>query len=127
MSVNHMAQLVCKNPAERYGLSTKGDIEIGYDADIVLLDPEESFVVRAADSESSQGYTPFEGMELNGRVKSTFLRGRMIYDNGNIVGGAGGRYLSRPGKRPTFSCLQQHRSRCCTRYDRLSVAALSPS
>ena len=100
MSVNHMAQLVCKAPAERYGLLNKGDIAIGCDADIVLLDPNETFTVRAAESESSQGYTPFEGMELTGQVKTTFLRGNVIYENGNVVGGAEGQYLSRPTQRP---------------------------
>jgi len=78
MSLNHMAELVSKNPAQRYGLNDKGDIAVGYDADLVLLDPDESFTVRAAESESSQGYTPFEGMELSGRVKSTFLRGELV-------------------------------------------------
>jgi allantoinase len=62
----------------------------------VLVDPHESFVVRAANSPSQQGYTPFEGQELTGRVKSTFLRGQLIYQNGNIVGPARGRYLRRP-------------------------------
>jgi len=100
MSVNHMAQLVCKNPAERYGLLNKGDIAVGYDADLVLLDPDESFVVRAAESESTQGYTPFEGMELTGTVKSTFLRGNLVYDNGGVVGDAKGQYVSRPTARP---------------------------
>jgi allantoinase len=100
MSLNHMAQLVCKNPAERYGLLNKGDIAVGYDADLVLLDPDESFTVRAAESESAQGYTPFEGMELTGRVKSTFLRGQLIYDGGNVIGAAQGKYLSRPTARP---------------------------
>jgi allantoinase len=42
-----------------------------------------------------QGYSPFEGFELSGRVKSTFLRGALVYDNGNIVGPATGRYLRR--------------------------------
>ena len=99
MSLNHIAQLVSWNPAERYGLANKGDIAPGYDADIVLFDPDESFVVRAAESESAQGYTPFEGMELSGRVKSTYLRGQLVYDNGNVVGSAAGQYLSRPGQR----------------------------
>ena len=84
LSVNRMAELVCKNPAERYGLLNKGDIAVGYDADLVLLDDKQSFVVRAAESESSQGYTPFEGMELNGKVTSTFLRGNLVYDNGTM-------------------------------------------
>ncbi len=96
MSYNHMAELVSWNPAQRYGLNQKGDIALGYDADLVLLDPQESFVVRAAESESAQGYTPFEGVELNGKVKSTFLRGSLIYDQGSIIGEAKGKYLRRP-------------------------------
>ncbi|MDJ0709191.1 MAG: dihydroorotase family protein [Woeseiaceae bacterium] len=100
LSVNRMAELVCKNPAERYGLLNKGDIAVGYDADLVLLDPDETFTVRAAESESSQGYTPFEGMELTGRVKTTILRGNVVYDDGNVVGDARGQYLSRPTLRP---------------------------
>lgn len=75
MPYSYMAELLSWNPAQRFGLNSKGDIAIGYDADLVLLDPNETFVVRAAESESQQGYTPFEGMELTGRVKTTFLRG----------------------------------------------------
>jgi allantoinase len=96
MSYNHMAELLAWNPARRYGLLEKGDIAPGYDADLVLVDPHESFVVHAAESESKQGYTPFEGMELTGRVKSTFLRGEPIYDKGNVVGPPRGRYIRRP-------------------------------
>jgi allantoinase len=95
MSYNHMAELLCWNPAQRFGLLEKGDIAVGYDADLVLLDPNQTFVVRAAESESQQGYTPFEGMELTGRVKSTFLRGNLIYDRGQVLGSPKGRYLKR--------------------------------
>jgi allantoinase len=52
--------------------------------------------VRAAESESQQGYTPFEGMELSGAVKTTFLRGQRIYDGGKVIGKPVGKYLSRP-------------------------------
>ena len=95
LSEQRMAQLVCANPARRYGLREKGDIATGLDADLVLLDPNETFTVRAADSESSQGYTPFEGQELTGRVKTTILRGHTVYDNGEVVGSAGGQYVPR--------------------------------
>lgn len=96
MSYNRMAELLSWNPAQRFGLGSKGDIAIGYDADLVILDPHETFVVRAAESESQQGYTPFEGMELTGKVKTTFLRGNLIYDRGQIVTSPQGRYLKRP-------------------------------
>jgi len=100
MSYNHMAELLSWNPAQRFGLLDKGDLAPGYDADIVLVDPHERFVVRAAESESQQGYTPFEGQELTGRVKTTFLRGRRVYDEGRIVGEARGRFLRRPTSAP---------------------------
>lgn len=93
MSHNHMARLLSWNPAQRFGLDCKGDIALGYDADLVLLDPRETFVVRASESQSQQGYTPFEGLELTGRVKSTFLRGNLIYDKGEVLGQPTGRYL----------------------------------
>ena len=96
MSYNHMAELLSWNPAQRYGLLNKGDIAVGYDADLVLLDPRETFVVRAAESESQQGYTPLEGQELSGKVKQTFLRDNLIYDNGNIIAPPLGQYLKRP-------------------------------
>ena len=99
LSLPHMARLVSLTPARRYGMNNKGDIEIGLDADLAILNGRESFVVRAAESESAQGYTPFEGMELDGRVVSTYLRGQLVYDNGKIVGPALGQYLKRPSPR----------------------------
>jgi allantoinase len=52
--------------------------------------------VHAAESPSAQGYTPFEGQELAGRVTATFLRGTLAWANGRAVGPARGRYLARP-------------------------------
>ena len=95
MSLNRMAELLSWTPAQRFGLRGKGDIAPGYDADIALVDPDESFLVRAAESESHQGYSPFEGLQLTGRVKSTFLRGVPVYHDGKIIGPARGRYLGR--------------------------------
>jgi allantoinase len=100
MSLAHMAELLSWNPARRFGLGGKGDIAPGYDADLVLLDPERTFTVRAAGSPSAQGYTPFEGQELKGEVMTTFLRGQVVYDRGGVVGPARGRYLRRPTPGP---------------------------
>ena len=52
--------------------------------------------MHAAESESQQGYTPFENVELSARVKTTFLRGRRIYDDGAVIGGPTGEFIRRP-------------------------------
>jgi allantoinase len=94
---HRMAELLALNPAQRYGLLHKGDIAVGLDADLALLDPDRRFTVRAAGSASAQGYTPFEGQELTGQVTATFLRGRLAWENGRAVGPPRGRYVRRPG------------------------------
>ena len=96
LTYNQMAKLTSFNAAQRFALPSKGDIAEGLDADIVLVDPNDTWTVRAADSESQQGYTPFEGLEMTARVKTTFLRGQRIYDNGEVLGEPVGKYLHRP-------------------------------
>src|SRR5688572_24366792 len=96
LSPSRIASLVSHNPARRFGLNAKGDIAAGFDADLALVDPGERWTIHAKDSQSTQGYTPFEGIELNARVKATFLRGELICENGSVVGPPRGRYLHRP-------------------------------
>ncbi|MFV2000111.1 MAG: dihydroorotase family protein, partial [Acidimicrobiia bacterium] len=96
LTPNRVAELTSWNPSRRFGLYSKGDIDIGFDADIALVDPTATWVVHAKESESAQGYSPMEGVELTGRVTHSFLRGNQILDSGEVVGDAHGRYLSRP-------------------------------
>ena len=96
LSLNRVAALLSWNPAQRFGLNSKRDIAPGLDADLALVDPRHTSTVRASESESTQGYTPFEGIELGCKVKATFLRGGLIYENGKVLGSPRGRYLHRP-------------------------------
>ena len=67
MSYNHMAELLALEPgAALRPARARATSRSGFDADLVLVDPHETFVVRAAESPSQQGYTPFEGQELTG-------------------------------------------------------------
>lgn len=92
-----MARLVSTEPATRFGLGArKGRLAAGYDADIALVDPDTRWTVRAADSFSTQEYSPFEGLEMTAQVVRTLLRGRTIFADGAMVGEPTGRYLSRP-------------------------------
>ncbi len=97
MGYNHMARVTSWNPAQRYGLNRKGDIAAGFDADIALVDPSRTWTIHAKDSPSTQGYTPFEGLELSARIEETWLRGELIYDHARgVVGKPRGQYLHRP-------------------------------
>jgi allantoinase len=96
MSYNQMARLTSWNPAQRFGLNRKGDIAEGYDADIALVDPARTWTIAAKDSPSTQGYTPFEGLEMSARVDATFLRGMKIFEDGQVIGKPRGEYLHRP-------------------------------
>ncbi|MCC7199325.1 MAG: dihydroorotase family protein [Gammaproteobacteria bacterium] len=96
LSLNRMAELTSWNAARRFGLPSKGDLAEGYDADVVLFDPKAKFTIRAAESESTQGYTPFEGIELTGKVVDTYLRGHRILADGKVVGSPTGQYMHRP-------------------------------
>ena len=96
MGYNHMARVTSWNPAQRYGLNRKGDIAEGYDADIAIVDPACTWTISAKDSPSTQGYTPFEGLEMSARVDATFLRGTKIFEDGQVIGKPIGQYLHRP-------------------------------
>ena len=96
MGFNHMARVTSWTPAQRFGLNRKGDIAPGFDADIAIVDPARTWTISAKDSPSTQGYTPFEGLELSARVDATFLRGMKIYEDGQVIGKPRGQYLHRP-------------------------------
>ena len=98
LTYRRLAQLVAWNPARRFGLHSKGTIAQGYDADFALVDPSASWVVRAADSESAQEYTPFEGFEMSARVTDTFVRGHHVLRDGAVIGPPRGHYLRRPAR-----------------------------
>jgi allantoinase len=96
LSMGRIAALTAHNPAQRFGLRSKGAIEVGRDADFALVNPAVNWTVRAQESESSQEYTPFEGFELTAKVTDTFLRGTQVLRDGAIVGSPIGKYLRRP-------------------------------
>lgn len=100
LSLGRVAELVARNPARRFGLHTKGDVEVGYDADFCLVDTNASWTVRAAESESTQEYSPFEGFEMSARVTDTFLRGHRVLEDGKVVGDPKGRFVRRPTTGP---------------------------
>ena len=84
-------------PAALAGLSAKGRVAVGYDADLVAFDPEESFVVDPARLEQRHPVTPYAGRTLTGRVRQAWLRGISLLDadSGTPDGDPGGRLINR--------------------------------
>jgi dihydropyrimidinase len=96
LSVERLVDLVATTPARLFGLSRKGTIEPGRDADLVLFDPAARRTLRAADLHHTSDYTPYEGFELAGAVRSTFVRGRAVISDGAFVGQRGfGEFVER--------------------------------
>ncbi|WP_350279643.1 allantoinase AllB [Kribbella sp. HUAS MG21] len=62
-------------PAAQTGLGTKGRIDVGYDADLCVLAPDETFTVDARQLHHKNAITPYDGRTLTGVVRSTWLRG----------------------------------------------------
>ena len=76
---------MCSNPANLAGLAgQKGAIAVGYDADLVIFDPEKSFRVEPSELRHRHKLTPYAGRELTGAVEATFLRGQLIFEDGKI-------------------------------------------
>jgi allantoinase len=76
-SLAHVARWMSERPARLVGLSAKGGIEPGRDADFCIFAPDEPFVVEAANLHHKNPGTPYEGRKLMGVVRSTILRGQL--------------------------------------------------
>lgn len=96
LDIAHVAQWMAQEPARLVGLQgRKGSIVPGADADLVLFDPSASFVVNALALHQRHKLTPYAGRELVGRVQATYLRGALVFADGQPVGEPIGRLLSR--------------------------------
>lgn len=82
--------LVSTTPAKNNGLGDcKGHIGVGYDADIVLYDPNQRSTISNETSLQGVDYNSFEGMEQKGKVDKVLLRGQLIVDDGKYIGEKG--------------------------------------
>jgi dihydropyrimidinase len=96
ISVERMVDVLATTPARRFGLASKGAVEPGRDADLVLFDPAARRTLRQADLHHTSDFTPFEGIAVEGAVRSVFVRGRAVVRDGRDVSERGwGRFVER--------------------------------
>ncbi|OLC06836.1 MAG: allantoinase [Gemmatimonadetes bacterium 13_1_40CM_70_11] len=90
-----LARWLAASPARLAGLEArKGRIAPGYDADLVIWDPEASFTVEPASLHQRHPVTPYAGRRLQGVVRQTFVRGVCVYDNGRFPSRPVGAWIS---------------------------------
>ena len=94
-SLADLASWMSAAPARLAGLAArKGRLAPGYDADLVVFDPEASFVVEPEALHHRHKLTPYAGRVLHGVVRQTFVGGRLVYDAGTFAGAPSGALLS---------------------------------
>ena len=92
--LSDLVEWLCLAPARLVGLDkSKGSIAVGKDADLVIWNPEASFRIEPGSIHHRHKLTPYAGRELMGVVQTTFLRGRKVYDAGELIGDPHGRLL----------------------------------
>ncbi|MCI0865644.1 MAG: amidohydrolase family protein, partial [Chloroflexi bacterium] len=91
-----LARVMAENPARIFGLyPRKGVIQVGSDADLLIIDPQGDSIITAKDHLSSAGYSLFEGWQVNGKPWMTLLRGKVLLNNGELEQQPGyGQFLS---------------------------------
>jgi allantoinase len=93
-SLTDVAMRMAQKPAELAGLQgRKGKIAAGYDADLVVFDPDEERILEADDLHTRHPMSPYIGERLFGTVTATYLRGAPVFERGKFVGKPRGREI----------------------------------
>ena len=101
LTYERLAALLSANPAKRFGLyPQKGALRAGADADVAILDPdaEWTFTWEKSLGKSKVRHTPFEGRRIRGQVRTTVVRGGIVYSEGEILVQPGYGQLIRPAR-----------------------------
>ena len=86
LSLSRWVDLCSARPAEVYGLSSKGSLVPGKDADVVIFDPQLEVQVKQAELHSSLDYSTYEGLRLRGYPIMTMCRGRVVTEGSKLLG-----------------------------------------
>ncbi len=107
LSLERLVEVACENPARIFGLyPQKGSLEVGADADVVLVDLDRTVKVTNDTVLTRSGWTVLDGHEMHGWAVATYLRGKQMarWEDGapkpEFIGDADGQYLRRVPGRP---------------------------
>lgn len=95
-AINEIAALMSTHVAKFIGFEeSKGQLKKGFDADIVVWDPNRKFIVSSEDIHYRHKISPYVGEELNGVIKQTYVGGKKVFENGNFLSLPEGKILLR--------------------------------
>ncbi|OCA85850.1 allantoinase [Bacillus sp. FJAT-27225] len=80
LAVEKFVDLIATHPAERFNLPNKGEIAVSKDADIILVDPNQSYTVKREDLYYKNKHSAYEGRKIDCRVTKTIVRGNVVFD-----------------------------------------------
>lgn len=92
MTLPRLQEVMCENPANIFGLKTKGKIAVGYDADFVIVDETDHSEIQQEEIISKAAWSPYVGQKRGCKVLTTVLRGEIMYHEG-IFGKKRGREI----------------------------------
>lgn len=85
LRLEDLATKYAESPAKIFGLKNKGEIKNGFDADFCLVNLKERYKIDRKALKTKVRWSPFEGKEVQGKVRATFLRGTLVYQDGEIL------------------------------------------
>ena len=130
------AAALATNPARRFGLAGKGTVEVGRDADVVLVELDHTWTLRAEELHYRHPHSPFIGRRLRGGVRYVFVRGERLVDAGTLRATSRRGRLLAPARQtdpqaagrpafPSHASVSNSRSSCSGALGRSTAAAAS--
>ncbi|MEJ2271323.1 MAG: dihydroorotase family protein [Candidatus Bathyarchaeota archaeon] len=85
LSLSELIKLSSQIPAKLFHLKKRGQLREGNWADLVIVDMKSNFIINSSNFLSKAKYSPFDGMPVKGKPIKTFVNGKLIVDDGEIV------------------------------------------
>tara|TARA_B100000686_G_scaffold200486_1_gene207354 strand:+ start:3785 stop:5110 length:1326 start_codon:yes stop_codon:yes gene_type:complete len=91
LSLNKLCKLISTNPAKLYKVVNKGEIKLGYDADLTIVDMKKTKTITNKQMANKSGWTPFNNFKIKGWPVMTIVNGSLVMKNGRIIGNPNGK------------------------------------
>jgi dihydroorotase (multifunctional complex type) len=91
LTLNQVVSFLAEKPAQIYGLTDCGILEIGKNADLTIVDYNRQYKIDAAKFKSRAKFSPYNGWDVYGKVAKTIVNGQLVFEDGEVIakGGSG--------------------------------------